>query len=68
MAKYKTPNGYVEVDWNTYNGNPLITVHDEGDSGTDETTVSLVLDNYQTYKLALDLLSGIEVDDNRGSK
>ncbi len=45
MTRFKTPQGYIEVDGETHNGNPLITIHDEGDAATDTTEVSMMLDN-----------------------
>jgi len=60
--RFNTPSGHIEVDDETYDGNPFITIKDT------EGTATVHLDNYQTYQLAMALLSTIEVDDTRGSK
>lgn len=64
MRTFNTPVGRVSVTHETFNGQPVITIV----NNEDETTSSLMLDNYQAYQLALELLAHTEVDDTRGSK
>ena len=67
MKTYKTSTGSISIDFETYDGNPVISVIDNGDAATDEKEVSLHLDNYQAYELAISILRGVDVIDTRGS-
>lgn len=66
MRTFKTGNGTIHVDDETFDGNPVIVVEDF--TTNEPTTASIHLDNYQTYQLAMTLLRTLEVDDTRGSK
>lgn len=63
---FKTSSGEITLGYMVYDGNPIISVTDYGDAGTDISTASIHLDNYQAYKLAMELLKGLEVVDKRG--
>lgn len=45
-----------------------LTVKDFGDAGTDEKEVTVSIDNFQAYKLALYILSKLDVLDTRRSR
>ncbi len=72
MANYVFPTSKALVHNDTHNGDVAIvirpTVDAEGNfiHEFDQEEVILQMDNYQAYKVAMDILSKIDVADTRG--